>query len=180
MTQPTTAALLALAVAAAACSRSSGEAGASPEQIAKGTFHDAQGRRIGVATFTHSGATPQLEVSVSQLAPREHGFHVHAVGVCTPPDFKSAGGHLNPGDKHHGRLNPEGPHLGDLPNLMVGADGSADTTFTVPEALLGAGEGSLFQSEGTALVIHAEPDDYRTDPSGNSGDRIACAVIERG
>ena len=117
---------------------------------------------------------------MSQLPPGMHGFHIHAVGVCTPPDFKSAGGHLNPTDKHHGRLNPEGPHLGDLPNLTIGANGSADTSFAVPKALLGSGEGSLFQAEGTALVIHADPDDYRTDPSGNSGDRIACAVVERG
>ena len=173
-------ALLALALAAVACSRSPGAQSASPAPIAKGTFHNAEGQRIGVATFTDSGGTPRLEVSVSQLPPGMHGFHIHAVGVCTPPDFKSAGGHLNPTDKHHGRLNPEGPHLGDLPNLTIGANGSADTSFAVPKALLGSGEGSLFQAEGTALVIHADPDDYRTDPSGNSGDRIACAVVERG
>jgi Cu-Zn family superoxide dismutase len=172
-------ALLAVGLAASACARSSGAGGASPKPVAKGTFHDAQGQRIGVATITDSGGAPRLEVSVSQLPPGAHGFHVHAVGVCTPPDFKSAGGHLNPGDKQHGRLNPQGTHLGDLPNLEVGANGSADTTFTLPEALLGSGKGSLFQSEGTALVIHADPDDERTDPSGNSGDRIACAVIER-
>jgi superoxide dismutase, Cu-Zn family len=180
MTQHTVAALLAFALAAAACSRSPGAEATSPEPIAKGTFHNATGQRIGVATFTDSGGRPQLEVSVSQLPPGIHGFHLHAVGVCTPPDFKSAGGHLNPEARHHGRLNPDGPHLGDLPNLAVGANGLADTTFAVPEALLGSGAGSLFQSEGTALVIHAGPDDYRTDPSGNSGDRIACAVIERG
>ena len=179
MTPYPVAALLALAFASAACSRSSGSEGASPKAIAKGTFHNAEGQRIGVATFTDSGGAPRLEISVSQLPPGLHGFHVHAAGVCTPPDFKSAGGHLNPGDKHHGRLNPEGPHLGDLPNLEVGANGSADTAFTVPPALLGSGEGSLLQLEGTSLVIHAGPDDERTDPSGNSGERIACAVIER-
>ena len=140
MTQHTVAALFAFALAAAACSRSPGAEGTSPAPIAKGTFHNAAGQRIGVATFTDSGGQPQLEVSVSQLPPGIHGFHLHAVG----------------------------------------ANGLADTTFAVPEALLGSGAGSLFQSEGTALVLHAGPDDYRTDPSGNSGDRIACAVIERG
>jgi len=179
MTPQVVSALLALTFASAACSRSAGTQGASPKPIAKGTFHNAEGQRIGVATFTDSGGNPRLEVSVSQLPPGAHGFHLHAVGVCTPPDFKSAGGHLNPDEKQHGRLNPEGPHRGDLPNLQVGANGSADTTFRVPEALLGSGQGSLLQSGGTALVIHADPDDERTDPSGNSGDRIACAVIER-
>jgi superoxide dismutase, Cu-Zn family len=174
------AALLAALLAASGCSRSRGTEGPAPEPIASGTFHNAAGERNGVATLTDTAGAARLDLSVSQLSPGHHGLHFHAVGVCTPPDFKSAGAHFNPTDKRHGRLNPEGPHLGDLPNLNVSADGSADTSITLSRDLIGAGPHSLFQPGGSALVIHAGPDDERTDPSGNSGDRVACAVIERG
>jgi Cu-Zn family superoxide dismutase len=118
-------------------------------------------------------------VSVSGLTPGPHGIHIHEQGACTGPDFGSAGGHLNPAGRQHGLENPAGPHAGDLPNLLVDADGSADTIFAVSPDLLAGGEG-LFHVGGTAVVVHAERDDQHTDPSGGSGARVACGVVERG
>ena len=110
-----------------------------------------------------------LRIAVQGLAPGDHGLHLHAVGRCEGPKFDSAGPHWNPAGRQHGHLNPDGSHLGDLPNLTVSANGRGALNFLV--------RGGLVDADGTALVIHAKPDDYRTDPSGSSGDRIACAVL---
>jgi superoxide dismutase, Cu-Zn family len=171
--------LLAALTLATACSHR-GTGGPNPKPFASGTFRNAAGDRVGLATLTDSAGTVRLGVSASQLSPGPHGLHFHAQGTCTPPDFASAGAHFNPDGRKHGRLNPEGPHLGDLPNLIAGSDGSADTSFIVAHDLAEPGARSLLQPGGTALVIHAKPDDERTDPSGDSGDRVACAVIEPG
>jgi Cu-Zn family superoxide dismutase len=171
--------LLAALTLTVACSRG-GAGSVSPRPVASGTFRNAAGDRVGLATVSDSGGILRLGVSAAQLEPGPHGLHFHARGTCTPPDFSSAGPHFNPDSRKHGRLNPEGPHLGDLPNLIAGQDGSADTSFTIPSDLAGAGPRSLLQPGGTAIVIHAGPDDERTDPSGNSGDRVACAVVEPG
>jgi Cu-Zn family superoxide dismutase len=171
--------LLAALASATACSHGI-TGGPNPKPFASGTFRNAGGDRVGLATLTDSAGTVRLGVSASQLSPGPHGLHFHAQGTCTPPDFASAGSHFNPDGRKHGRLNPEGPHLGDLPNLIVGSDGSADTSFTVAHDLAEPGARSLLQPGRTALVIHAKADDERTDPSGNSGDRVACAVIEPG
>ena len=149
-----------------------------PEPAASATLEDSTGTRIGVATFTVVGDGARLGVSVAGLAPGQHGIHVHEHGVCTAPDFSSAGGHLNPTARKHGLENPEGPHAGDLPNLLVEPDGSADTIFAVPPALVARGPGGVLRPDGAAVVIHAGRDDQRTDPSGNSGARLACGVIE--
>lgn len=149
-----------------------------PEPAASATLRDSTGARIGVATFTLVEGSARLGVSVAGLAPGQHGIHLHERGVCTPPDFSSAGGHLNPAGRKHGLENPEGPHAGDLPNLMVESDGSADTVFALPAGLLALGPGGVLRPEGTAVVIHAGRDDQRTDPSGNSGARLACGVIQ--
>jgi Cu/Zn superoxide dismutase len=108
----------------------------------------------------------------------EHGIHIHAVGQCTP-DFSAAGGHFNPTNAQHGLNNPAGPHGGDGPNLQL-ADGSATYEVVNDRVTLGSGPNSLFDADGSALVVHAGPDDQVTDPSGNSGDRIACGVIVAG
>ncbi len=163
---------------AGACAHGGGGGSTSPRSVASGTFRNAAGERVGLATLSDSAGALRLGVSVGQLDPGPHGLHFHAQGTCTPPDFASAGPHFNPERKLHGRLNPDGPHLGDLPNLVVGADGSADTSFAVSSELAAPGPHSLLQPGGTAIVIHAKPDDERTDPSGDSGDRVACAVIE--
>jgi Cu-Zn family superoxide dismutase len=141
------------------------------------TLKNADGKEVGKASFAPAKEGVKVQVTVAGLTPGKHGIHLHAAGKCDPPDFKSAGGHLNPAEKHHGLANPEGPHAGDLPNLVVGKDGKAKASFTAKGATLGDGKGSLFGPEGAALVIHADPDDEKTDPAGNSGARIACGVV---
>lgn len=150
-----------------------------PPPAASATLMDSSGARVGVATFSLVEGGARLGVSVSGLSPGEHGIHIHERGDCTSPDFSSAGAHLNPAGRQHGLENPAGPHAGDLPNLKVEADGSADTIFAVSPDLLAGGEGPLFQPGGTAVVVHAEQDDQHTDPSGGSGARVACGVVKR-
>lgn len=150
-----------------------------PAPEASATLMDSAGNRIGVAAFTTMDGGARLGISVSGLVPGAHGIHLHTTGECAPPKFESAGGHLNPGGREHGLENPAGPHAGDLPNLLVKPDGSADTIFAVDRTLL-APQSPLFDPDGTAVVVHAGRDDQRTDPSGNSGARVACGVIRRG
>ena len=121
----------------------------------------------------------QLKVEVAGLPAGVHGTHLHTVGKCDAPDFATAGGHLNPHAKAHGSDNPQGTHLGDLPNLTVGADGKGSLTATLSGSAAELG-GALFDADGTAVVVHAGPDDLRTDPSGNSGGRVACGVLTKG
>lgn len=140
---------------------------------------DAQSRVVGYATLTmiESGAV-RIQVNVSGLATGvgNHGIHIHAIGSCTP-DFKAAGGHFNPAGAKHGLENPQGPHAGDLPNIVFNTSGSASYEAVTDRVTLGPGDRSIFDADGTALIIHAGPDDQKTDPTGNSGDRIACGVI---
>jgi superoxide dismutase, Cu-Zn family len=170
-----------LVAALAACGgQARGPGGGELESpAATASLVDSTGADAGVATFSDSGGATRLSVSVTGLTPGAHGMHVHENGTCTPPDFQSAGGHFNPDGKKHGTQNPEGPHAGDLPNLVVEKDGSADTTLTVPSGLLAEGPTSMLGAQPRALVIHADPDDEKTDPSGNSGARVVCGVIER-
>jgi Cu-Zn family superoxide dismutase len=140
---------------------------------------NAQGQKIGTVTIRRAGAGIRLDLRVSQLPPGTHGIHIHTVGKCEGPDFMSAGGHLNPASKKHGKENPEGPHAGDLLNIQVKASGNADASLLDPNVTLVDGPNSLFHEGGTAIVIHEKPDDYKTDPAGNSGARIACGVIEK-
>jgi Cu-Zn family superoxide dismutase len=137
------------------------------------------GETVGTATFTQESGGTRLKAQVRGLPPGPHGIHVHAVGKCDPPDFMSAGGHFNPTSKMHGLNNPQGAHAGDMPNLTVGADGTGTYDALLKDVSLSTGSGSLFGPDGTALVIHAAADDEVTDPSGNSGARIACGPIGR-
>jgi superoxide dismutase, Cu-Zn family len=139
---------------------------------------NAQGQKIGTATVHPAGSGVRIDVEVSQLSPGLHGIHIHTVGKCEGPAFASAGGHFNPTSKKHGKDNPDGPHAGDLLNIEVGADGTGKASLSDPNATLGEGPNSLFHEGGTALVIHEKADDYKTDPAGNSGARIACGVIQ--
>jgi Cu-Zn family superoxide dismutase len=143
-------------------------------------LNDAQGKSVGtVILWEEKGGGVGLQVNVENLPPGEHGIHFHQNAKCDPPDFKSAGPHFNPDGKKHGFDNPEGHHAGDMSNLMVGADGKSKMNLADQDVNLGDGPHSLYSNGGTAIIIHAKADDMKTDPSGNSGDRIACGVIQK-
>jgi Cu-Zn family superoxide dismutase len=149
----------------------------SAAQSARADIVNAQGQKIGTATIRQADGGIRIDVQVSQLSPGTHGIHVHTVGKCEGPAFTSAGGHLNPTSKKHGKDNPEGPHAGDLLNIQVQASGDGKASLLDPNVTLGDGPNSLFHEGGTSIVIHEKTDDYKTDPAGNSGARIACGVI---
>jgi superoxide dismutase, Cu-Zn family len=135
------------------------------------------GASVGRATLTSEAGGTRLKVEVTGLPAGQHGMHIHQTGQCDLPDFMSAGGHFNPGMKQHGLNNPLGAHAGDMENLTVGANGTGTADLLLKEVSVTGGAGDVFKEGGTALVIHAMPDDEMTDPTGNSGGRIACGII---
>jgi Cu-Zn family superoxide dismutase len=146
---------------------------AEPQGGAPMALVNSAGVTIGNVRAWQTAGGVSFRIIASGLPHGIHGIHVHAVGRCDPPDFASAGPHWNPEMRKHGFSNPAGHHAGDLPNVEVAANGVLGATVVLP----GAGIASLVDADGAALVIHAAADDYATDPSGNSGARIACAVI---
>ncbi|HEY0092896.1 MAG TPA: superoxide dismutase family protein [Archangium sp.] len=137
------------------------------------------GQKIGTATLVERGDSVELQVEVTGLEPGRHGIHFHEAGLCETPGFTSAGSHFNPLGKQHGLESPTGAHAGDLPNLEADASGKASYKATTNRVTLDEGQLSIFDADGTALVIHARADDQMTDPSGNSGERVACGVLTR-
>jgi Cu-Zn family superoxide dismutase len=149
------------------------DAGA-PQPSLSTVLHDRQGKNVGVVTLTETPHGLLLRGTVSGLSPGPHAIHVHETGKCEPP-FTSAGGHLNPGHKAHGMLDPAGPHAGDLPNLIVPANGKVDFETFAPGLTLSA----VLDADGSSVVVHARADDHHSQPAGDSGDRIACGVVSR-
>lgn len=168
------AALLSAPLILAACST----VPATGDILGTADMRMADGRSAGTATLVDTGDALALDVAVTGVPSGAKGFHLHTTGRCDAPDFQSAGGHLNPLNKDHGLGAPQGAHLGDLPNLQVNASGTTRARFaltgTQAEVLP-----YLFDSDGTSVMIHAQADDYVTDPSGNAGSRIVCGVLRR-
>ena len=147
-------------------------------QTASAAFKNAEGKEVGSANLTQTQHGVLINVSVKGVPPGEHALHVHAVGKCEPP-FTSAGGHFNPGNKKHGLLAAEGHHAGDMPNLHIPQSGDLTVETVNADVTLEKGKpNSLFDADGSAIVIHAGSDDYKTDPTGEAGGRIACGVIQ--
>lgn len=181
MPSPTRASMRALPLlllALAACHTATSARGAS--RHASATLVDAGGRTVGTVQLAEratGGVT--LTGTLAGLPAGPHGIHLHAVGRCDAAgSFAGAGGHFNPGGRKHGLESPDGPHAGDLPGIVAGADGRATLNAVARSVTLGEGPGSLLDADGSALVVHAAADDQRTDPSGNSGARIACGVVK--
>lgn len=149
------------------------------DQLGSGNFILSNGVPAGTAQLLGNGDTVSLAVALVGLTPGQHGFHLHTTGDCTRPDFTSAGGHLNPAGKGHGINDADGAHLGDLPNLTVAANGTATATFEL-RGTRSALTSALFDADGTAVVVHADPDDGTSEPAGNAGSRVACAVLTQG
>lgn len=151
-------------------------ASAAEARRAVAMLRTAEGAAAGSVTATDTADGIAIALNVEGLEPGEHGVHVHMTGRCDPPSFESAGGHWNPTGARHGLESPEGAHAGDMPNLAVGQDGTGSLRFT-----LGAGTfDELLDADGSAFVVHAMRDDQVTDPSGESGQRIACGVFNEG
>ena len=147
-------------------------------QSGKATLKNADGKEVGAAELSQTPHGVLVRLTVKGVPAGEHAFHINGVGKCEPP-FTTAGGHFNPGSKKHGVMAADGPHAGDMPNLHIPADGSLVVEVLNAAVTLEKDKpNSLYKTDGTALVIHAGKDDYKSDPAGNAGDRIACGVIQ--
>lgn len=160
------------AAATAPAATPAADAAAIPTSVA---VKDAAGVDLGTLTITETASGISVSGMLHGVPVGTHAVHFHSVGQCQPP-FATAGDHWNPMSKQHGSANPQGPHFGDMPNVTIGSDGMANIVATTPGGTL-RGANPLLDADGAALVVHASPDDNRTDPSGNAGDRIACGVV---
>ncbi|WP_108812396.1 superoxide dismutase family protein [Sphingorhabdus sp. Alg231-15] len=148
------------------------------ESIARASLIGADQTQYGEVIIGEGDGGLLVQIKAEGLSPGPRGVHIHEVGKCVGPDFKSAGGHWNPTQKEHGFDNPKGAHMGDFFNLEIGDDGTGSVEATIEEASLKEGPNALMDADGAAFVVHAGPDDLKTDPSGESGGRVACGVFE--
>jgi len=160
--------ILTAAAALTACETAREPVGGAPMPLI-----DSAGRQIGTVVAWQTTGGISFRVSASGLPHGLHGIHVHPIGRCDPPDFASAGTHWNPTGRQHGLNNPNGPHAGDLPNVEVAANGVLSQTVVLPNATMA----QLLDADGSSIMIHANADDYVSQPAGNSGPKIACAII---
>jgi superoxide dismutase, Cu-Zn family len=168
---------LTIAAALLACvSLLASPAYAQPKATAE--IKDASGKLLGEAVLAQRDGAVEIDVTLTGLPKGTHAFHIHEVGRCDPP-FESAGEHFNPERKQHGKDNARGPHLGDLPNIEVSDSGRVKLQVAVKGVSLDGGPGALLDGDGASLVVHEGEDDYKTDPAGNAGKRLACGVIHR-
>lgn len=153
------------------------EATPAPAQ-AVAVLKNAKGQKVGTVTLTEAPHGVMVKGELMHLSPGPHAIHIHETGKCEAPKFTSAGGHFNPAHKQHGFMVPEGMHAGDLPNLIVPANGQIHFEYFDPNASL-SGDNTVFDADGAAVVVHAKADDYKSQPAGDAGDRVACGVIEK-
>ena len=149
------------------------------EQSANAMLIDPDGKEIGSVAVSEVAQGVRIFAQADGVPPGVHAFHIHETGQCEPPDFESAGGHYNPTGAQHGWDNPQGSHAGDFPNVHVHEDGVLTVEYFTDAVTLGEGATTLFDDDGSALVMHEGADDYQTDPAGHAGARIACGVISR-
>lgn len=177
---------LLLAAGAAACapeaqmglSREPGTEGARGARRARATLRDASDREVAQAELEETAQGLRIRFTATALPPGARALHIHESGRCKP-DFAAAGAHFNPHGRVHGLLHPAGHHAGDLPNIIVEGNGGGSFVLVVPGlGLSRGGANSLFDADGSSLVVHEKPDDGMTDPAGGAGDRIACGAIE--
>ncbi|SES40378.1 superoxide dismutase family protein [Psychrobacillus sp. OK032] len=141
---------------------------------------NTDGKEVGQATLTNHAKGVHILIKAEGLQPGTKAIHFHETALCEKPDFKTAGAHFNPSHKEHGFQNPKGYHLGDLPNIEVDANGKVEVETVSPAVVLAEGKSnSLLDADGSSIIIHQNADDYKTDPSGNSGDRIICGEIKK-
>ncbi len=182
MTRLRFATISALALAAAGCMTPTGQTADAPGDEHPGAgaeLSDARGRQVAVMEAGEQGGALYVVIDATGMAPGRYGVHLHAVGRCDGPGFESAGPHWNPTGRSHGLDADNGAHLGDLPNLAINSRGRGTIAFQIQDASISGGRNALLDADGAAVVIHADEDDFQTDPSGNSGPRIACGVIRR-